>query len=127
MITPQDVRLGNLVIDVATNEYAKVVAIDEGMIITDAGNEEGCAPVPITQPLLSILGFKQSSHNKRDRFLSNREGDYEMVIRMDDKAKFYYDSLIEIHWLHQVQNIFAARNPGMELTVLPHEYGNIKP
>jgi len=127
MITPKDVRLGNVLIDIATGEFATVVALDEENIITDQPGIEGYKPVDLTEPMLRICGFKQSAHNKREKFISNREGEYQMYLRMDMKGNFYYDSLIQIRYLHQVQNIFAARNPGMELTVRPHEYGNIKP
>jgi len=123
MINKNELRLGNLVMDIVSGEWMVVDEIGENVGATvinrdkyplNPGWEMG--PIPITAEILELSGFKNSLTGTC-RGLVTSDGKDRFSIFYDGRFKVGTEDLsIKILFLHQLQNLYFALT-GTEQTI----------
>lgn len=128
MLTPSELMLGNLVQNEnCIIQYVNWIGRMSVELSTEPNGSDDCDyrpedifPIPLTEQHLLDFGFERikskSTYNSNDEFIDvwNKDG---FILTDDFVLNEYTENLVRIFYVHQLQNLYYALNPGEPLTL----------
>lgn len=111
MISPSEIRLGNL-LTFQTDPQIRAVTLATFKYLQKHGDDNGYNPVPITSDLLERLGIYIANKRKMSHKIRIRNRKETMYVTQNgnlwDIHLNYGEVLVTIQYVHQLQNVYFS-------------------